>query len=191
MLIPDAKIKSQIIGTWKHLGECQAYSELDINGIPFRYTNTPGVRSEETMEFMENGNVRMKVQTITNNPQTREETVSSIEQVGTWKCENGLLRITAKNAQTNEDIKINAIAIWPDNKSMEFRIDADSMHKTVQETTANAKMPEGGTLDGIDCYYDDKGNFYMIIKTSFTKGNITGKYKITTKQPPKMYIRQN
>ena len=190
MLQPDETLKANIIGKWVCESSTKAFCKVDLNNEPFMYKNIPDGKNVSTYEFKSDGTLNGEVITENFNAQTNKVDIKKTTQSGTWECKNGIFTLSFVNEKNNKVYSVPAVAFWKNQENMEFRYDTDSFEKMVNETIAqDAKMPANSSFDGYKAYYDKKGNFYNIVKTSSTSGGMHVKSEVIIKMPVQIYKR--
>ena len=186
ILIPDEQVTKTIIGTWVCRSQCNSYSKLDINGKPFMYTNMPVQNTENIWSFTSDGKCHFRIKSSSINPQTGKVSNTETQQKGSWKCENGVLKLSLYSEPLRKNMTMTAVAVWSDPDTMEFRYDGDSYQRMIEQALASTPQ-QPGVVNKSKFYYDDDGNFYVTMSISGRKNRMIFMNNIITKQPRQIF----
>ena len=190
MLQPDERSRADIVGRWICQSTSESYSKVDLNGKPFMHTNGGTGHSTQTINFSSDGKLVWRIENKQLDPSSGKENTTVLEQSGSWKCQNGIFKLTLFSEKLNKEFTVAAEARWHGPDSMEFRYDGEAFGQMVRETVAQAKIDPRSQLDAYTIYFDKEGFLYNIIIISSVNSGMSSRVEVITKQTPQIFKRQ-
>ena len=186
---PDDQIKRDIEGEWECKSPCFSYIKVDVNGQPFQYINGAKSFAVNTIKFNANGTLSYKISNNIINPQTQKVQNNSLQQDGSWSCQDGMLTLSLTNRELKQTFTVKAGIFWQDRDNALIGFDTGSFRQMTRSLHSSVQMPPGGKFENYNMYYDAAGNMYNVIRVSASNGGFNVVSEVITKQPPQIFKR--
>ena len=172
LLLPDDKLRHDIVGTWIGNYSTNSYSELKVNGVVNLALNVPQTQTEMKFTFFSNGKFEgittTQLPDLNKNSPTKSETKSR----GTWKVKNGELYMYNFVEEHNKTYELKILSVWHSADSFEFRFDPNSFLQVLNSAVKYTKYPAGVKVtNSFDYYHAQSGNSYQISRMRIVQDN--------------------
>ena len=171
-LIPDEKLKHDIVGTWECSISTNSFSETKINGTISTSFNLPEGQSHTKFSFFPDGNVEGLATTEQPSASGGAPQKHAVKQKGKWYVKNGELYISFFSEEHNETYGIRTISVWRSADSFELQYDPDDYMRLVRSLMKKAKYPANlKVTNDVEYYHAQSGNTYHITKLHIVHSN--------------------